>query len=44
MAWQEEFPGTRREVRERRFGEILDENPRNLAFLAGQYYWAQDLV
>ncbi|MFW6174399.1 MAG: sulfatase [Chloroflexota bacterium] len=26
------------------FGDVLDENPRNLVFTHGQYYWAEDLL
>ena len=37
-------PGPKRKIEEISFGELLDDNPRNLIHLYGQYYWAEDLV
>ena len=31
------------EVKEITFGELLDDNPKNLIHLFEQYYWAEDL-
>jgi hypothetical protein len=44
MAHREGFPGSPRRVESTTFGAVLDENPKNLIFLAGQYYWAEDLA
>lgn len=43
-AYREGAPGPKRKVEEVTFGALLDDNPRNLIFLYGQYYWAQDLA
>jgi arylsulfatase A-like enzyme len=37
-------PGPSREVAQISFGDLLNDNPRNLVFLYGQYYWAADLA
>ena len=34
----------KRAVKEISFGDLLQDNPRNLVYLYGQYYWAQDLA
>jgi arylsulfatase A-like enzyme len=44
MAGREGYPGPTRSVEERSFGSILEEDPKNLVFLNGQYYWAEDLA
>jgi len=36
-------PGEGGEVQEITFGELLDDNPKNLIHLFEQYYWAEDL-
>ena len=36
-------PGPQRQVETITFGALLDDNPRNLVHLYGQYYWAEDL-
>ena len=43
-AFREDAPGPRREVEEVSYGALLDDNPRNLIRLNGQYYWAEDLA
>jgi len=43
FAYRENAPGPRREIEKITFGELLEDNPRNLLFLCYQYYWAQDL-
>ncbi len=37
-------PGPMRTVEATSFGALLDDNPRNLIYLYGQYYWAEDLA
>lgn len=37
-------PGPQRKVEEVTFGQVLDDNPKNLVHHSGQYYWAQDLA
>jgi len=37
-------PGPTRKIESVSFGKLLDDNPRNLVHLYGQYYWAEDLV
>lgn len=43
-AHREDAPGPLRTIEEISFGAALDDNPRNLIFLNGQYYWAEDLA
>ncbi len=43
-AYREDAPGPRRRVEEVTFGTLLDDNPKNLIHLYGQYYWAEDLA
>ena len=43
-AYGEDAPGPRRSVDEITFGALLDDDPRNLLFLYGQFYWAEDLA
>ena len=43
-AYRANAPGPRRRVEEITFGALLEDNPKNLVRLYGQYYWAQDLV
>ncbi|MBV7332712.1 sulfatase-like hydrolase/transferase [Chloroflexi bacterium TSY] len=43
-AYREDAPGPRRQVEEVSFGALLDENPKNLIYLYGQFYWAEDLA
>jgi hypothetical protein len=43
-AYRDDAPGTRRSVEGVTFGAVLDDNPKNLIHLYGQYYWAQDLA
>ena len=42
-AYRENAPGPKRSVQGVTFGELLEDNPRNLIRLFGQYYWAEDL-
>mgnify|MGYP005835466359 CR=1 FL=1 len=44
LAYREDAPGPRRSIQEVTFGQLLDDNPKNLIHLFGQYYWAQDLA
>lgn len=37
-------PGPMRQVSEITFGDLLDDNPKNLVHLHDQYYWALDLA
>ena len=41
---QDNAPGPERRVQQVTFGKLLDDNPRNLIHLYGQYYWAEDLA
>jgi arylsulfatase A-like enzyme len=43
-AYRLDSPGPKRNVQETTFGALLDDNPKNLIHLYGQYYWAQDLA
>ena len=43
-AHREDAPGPRHQVEKITFGALLDDNPRNLVHLYGQYYWAEDLA
>ena len=43
-AYHEKAPGPKRSVESVTFGKILNDNPRNLVRLFGQYYWAEDLA
>ena len=43
-AHREDAPGPQRPIEEITFGALLDDNPRNLVHLYGQYYWAEDLA
>jgi arylsulfatase A-like enzyme len=43
-AHRDDAPGPRRVIEKITFGAILDDNPKNLVLLNGQYYWAQDLA
>ncbi|MCZ6679555.1 MAG: sulfatase [Candidatus Poribacteria bacterium] len=43
-AYRDDAPGSHRQVEAVTFGALLDDNPKNLIHLYGQYYWAQDLV
>ena len=43
-AHHENAPGPEREIVEMTFGELLDDNPKNLIYLLAQYYWAKDLA
>ena len=43
-AYRDDAPGPRRQVEEVSFGALLDDNPKNLICLYGQYYWAEDLA
>ena len=43
-AYRDNAPGPRRRVEEITFGALLEDNPKNLVRLYGQYYWAQDLA
>ena len=42
-AFHENASGPRRQVEMISFGDLLEDNPRNLIHLYGQYYWAEDL-
>ena len=44
VAYREDAPGPKRNVEETTFGAILDDNPKNLVHMYGQFYWAQDLA
>ena len=37
-------PGQDRRVEQTFFGDVLEDNPRNLVFLNDQFYWAEDLA
>ena len=43
-AYQPDAPGPMRQVEQISFGKLLDDNPKNLVYLYGQFYWAQDLA
>lgn len=43
-AYREDAPGPRREVQAVTFGDLLEDNPKNLVHLFEQYYWAEDLA
>jgi arylsulfatase A-like enzyme len=43
MAYRDDAPGPARKVEQITFGALLDDDPKNLIHLFGQYYWAQDL-
>ena len=43
-ACRDNAPGPGREIEEITFGRLLDDNPKNLVHLYGQYYWAEDLA
>lgn len=43
-AYHEAAPGPQRDVDEISFGALLDNNAKNLVYLYGQYYWAEDLA
>jgi len=43
-AHRDDCPGPHRKIEEVRFGSLLEDNPKNLIHLYGQYYWAQDLA
>lgn len=43
-AYHQDAPGSLRGIEEVSFGALLDDNPRNLIFLFGQFYWAEDLA
>lgn len=43
-AYREDAPGPMRTVEEVSFGALLDDNPKNLVYLYGQFYWAADLA
>jgi hypothetical protein len=44
LSYNAAAPGPRRDIKPVTFGELLDDNPKNLIHLYGQYYWAQDLI
>ncbi len=44
LSYQSQAPGPARAIEQLRFGDFLDDNPRNLIHLYGQYYWAVDLA
>ena len=44
VAYRDDAPGPRRNVEETTFGAILDDNPKNLVHMYGQFYWAEDLA
>ena len=43
-AWRENAPGPQRQVERITFGQLLEDNPRNLIQLYSQFYWAEDLA
>ena len=43
-ACREDAPGSQRTVEQITFGALLEDNPKNLIHMYGQYYWAQDLA
>ena len=43
-ACHEDAPGSQRTVEQITFGALLEDNPKNLIHMYGQYYWAQDLA
>ena len=43
LAYRSDAPGPLRSIEEVTFGAILDDHPKNLIHLFGQYYWAEDL-
>jgi hypothetical protein len=44
LAYRDDAPGPVHEIEEITFEALLDDNPKNLVHLFGQYYWAQDLA
>ncbi|MBC8461287.1 MAG: sulfatase-like hydrolase/transferase, partial [Deltaproteobacteria bacterium] len=42
--YKDNAPVSKRHIEEVTFGVLLDDNPKNLIHLYGQYYWAQDLA
>lgn len=43
-AWRENAPGPQRQVERITFGQLLEDNPRNLIQLYSRFYWAEDLA
>ena len=43
-AHRENAPGPSRDVRAMAYGDLLADNPKNLVYLFGQYYWAEELA
>ena len=43
-AYRQDAPGPERKIVGVTFGAILEDNPTNLIYFFGQYYWAQDLA
>ena len=43
-AYREDAPGSQRTVEQITFGALLEDNPKDLLHMHGQYYWAQDLA
>ena len=43
-AHRDNAPGSIREIREVTFGQVLDDDPKNLVQLNSQFYWAEDLA
>ena len=42
--YQENAPGSKRQIEEIIFGALVDDSPKNLAHPYEQYYWAEDLM
>lgn len=43
-AYHRDAPGPQRSIEKTTFGALLDDNPRNLIHMYGQFYWAEDLL
>jgi arylsulfatase A-like enzyme len=43
-AWRENAPGPERTLTKITFGDLLQDNPKNLVRLYNQFYWAEDLA
>lgn len=44
LVYRPDAPGPTRQIEEITFGALLDDNAKNLIYLFGQYYWAEDLA
>ncbi len=44
LAYRDDGPGPRHQVETITFGALMEDNPKNLVYLYGQYFWAEDLA